>query len=234
MPAFVQSTSATFAASTGPSIGFASAVTAGNAIAAFVSWGSATANLTSVTDSLGNTYTLLDNPTANAGSASRGATAYAVGVTGGANTLTYHFDTTTTCLTGISEISGISISSPIAAHIINTQSNVSSGVGVATSSNITTVSSGCFLFAGVADVVQGGTWLAGTGYTKRSGAQSIQGSVAVEDVVQSSSGTTNATFNTATSGMYPTTALVAFAPTGGGGGGGASAKIHAFALLGVT
>src|SRR6266700_2513682 len=92
MGAFVQGKFAFTDASGQASLGvtFDSDVKAGNLIAVFIKFGTATSVFNNVTDSLGNTYNVVDTDTTVPGT-NTGITLYARNIAGGANTVTLNF-----------------------------------------------------------------------------------------------------------------------------------------------
>lgn len=70
---------------------FASNVTAGNLICGYVKYGTATSVFSSITDTLGNTYTVVDTTTGNTAGANTMKTFYARNIAGGANQVTLNF-----------------------------------------------------------------------------------------------------------------------------------------------
>ncbi len=89
--AFVQSASISeFSSGTTDAVTFTRNAKAGNLIAVYVAWTNTTDSLSSVTDSLGNTYTLVQNPT-TLGTQGRAAGAYSKNILGGPCTVTATF-----------------------------------------------------------------------------------------------------------------------------------------------
>jgi hypothetical protein len=90
-PAFVQVNSAAQTSSSSMAVSYNSAQTAGDLNIVAAGWGDTTANVSSVTDSLGNTYTLAAGPTSGTGL--RQVMYYATNIKAGSNTVTVNFTT---------------------------------------------------------------------------------------------------------------------------------------------
>lgn len=224
--AHVQSYSNTATSNASPTFTFTSNVTAGNLIAGHVAWDSTSATLNSITDGLGNTYTRVDNPTT--GVVMRACMFYAMNITGGACTVTFNFSVAVVSLVSMQEVSGCATTNALDVHAIQAQSNLASGTDVASSTAATTTQSGDYIFGGIADIVQGGAWTAGTGYTRDAAghAEPGNGSTASEYLAnQGSAGSTTVTFSTAVTGMYPITGIMAFKAAGGASGANAQSTL---------
>jgi hypothetical protein len=135
------------------------AQTAGNLNLVVVGWNDTTSAVSSVTDSLGNTYILAVGPTTASGA--RQSIYYAKNIKGGSNTVTVAFNQAAVYPDiRVLEYSGASITSPI--------DRVISGVGSSTTAScgpVTTTAANEVIFA--ADTIATGTPSAGTGFTAR-------------------------------------------------------------------
>lgn len=210
--AFVKSASNTDFSNADPAAAFGSNVVAGNLIVVCVAWGTIAANsitLTSITDTLGHTYTLLDNPTDESANNNRAATAYAVNISGGANTVTAH-------LSGapfvsnmlVHEASGLATASPLDQHKINAQTGVGTATDAVTSTAVVTTANGEYIFgAQVCTNSNGGAHSAGTGYAIR---ENSSGAFSSEDQIQAVAGSIAATFTDGTNFGAHLTAIVTF------------------------
>jgi hypothetical protein len=109
------------------------AVGSGDAIAVFISWAD-TGSLDSVTDSLGNTFAVVD--TVDDGDQQQeGATAYAQDVVGGSDTITAHFSNSPCCRIVVAhEARGASTTAALAGHAGQLQSGPGTGSDAVTSS----------------------------------------------------------------------------------------------------
>src|SRR3990167_11362323 len=123
---------------------FVSNVAAGAVIAVFVKWESYAA-LSTVTDTLGNSYTLVHNPTGGGGFEIAGA--YANSPSGGANAVT-------ATITGgpanmvvvVHEISGAATASPLDGSAAQYQATPGTGTDAVTSGTFTPATNGCYIF----------------------------------------------------------------------------------------
>lgn len=202
MPAaHVQHTSArTFGPGTSLSTAaFGSAVTTGNAIAVAVKWSSLTVTLNSVTDSQGNSYTLVQNPTT--GGIARFAMAYALNVTGGASfvaTANFSADPGAWCDIIAHEMSGIPTSGAFDGSGARAEADPGTGADAIDTASITTTADGDYIFGAVSgDTENASTISAGSAGTLRVSSANDYGS---ESQIQSSAGSI----------------AVAFTQTGGG------------------
>jgi hypothetical protein len=129
-------------------------VGSGNAIAVFVSWAD-TGGLDSITDSLGNTFTVAGNVD-DGDQQQEASVAYATEVTGGSDTITAHFNSSPCCRILIAhEVAGASATAPDAGHAGQVQGSTGTGQNAVTST---------FATAGAGDYVFGVTTnTAGTG-----------------------------------------------------------------------
>lgn len=191
------------------SVAFDSNPTAGNLICGFVSW-LGTVTLDSVTDSLSNSYTLVNNPTVVGDR--RAATFYAMNVTGGACTVTATFSGS---LGGnavsivIHEASGCAISSALDGNTIGSDDYFDAGTDVVTSGAVTPTLDGAYL-AGFVMCAGTQTWSAGTGWTGRANATGNP-NVASESYIQGTAASIAATFSATNSGwLYPLAGIMAF------------------------
>ena len=192
---------------------FSSNVTANDAIAVFCVWTALSQTLYSVTDTQGNAFTMVDNPTS--GTYGRAAMAYAITRSSGGDTVSCNFSTASMGKSIIvHEISGVNTSAPLDGHKTNVQNSPGGGTDAITSGSITTTANGDYILGFTFnDSVNQADWNAGTGYTKRQDLQ-IQGyTTASEDKLQSTSGSVAATFTTTAAGFGDfITGIMAFRP----------------------
>ena len=172
-------------------------------------------DISSVTDSLGNTYTLIDN-VRDTPNDSPGATYYAKNITGGACTITVSMTGSNYYQRVIAvEYSGLDTTAPLDVHTAVNDTTVSTTTDSASSGSTGTTSAADSLVFGYIGPTQAGSITAGTGFTSIA---NEQGCLA-EESNAASTGTYEAT---GTGDM--TTRVVAFVavfkPAAGGGGGG--------------
>ncbi len=197
---------------------FTSNVTAGNLICGMASWGSGTGSVSSVTDSLGNTYTVVDT-VHNATDGVSAATFYAKNITGGACTVTVTFDTTYDFRTvAVHEASGLDTTAPLDVHTGQAQTTPGTGANAVTSGAVTTTAAGDYIFGATTNT--GGSddtpVTAGTGYTIRENtAFSNFVQTATESQVQGSAGSIAATFTHAVA-VSRISFILTFKAAGGG------------------
>ncbi len=166
---------------------YAGAQTAGDTNIVAIGWNNATSNITSVTDSAGNTYQLAV-PTARGAGLSQ-AIYYAKNIkaaAAGTNTLTVNFNTATPYVDiRATEYSGLDANSPfdIGASASGTGTTANSG-------NVTTTAPGLVFGAGM---TSGGYTTPGTGFTTRV-ITNPDADIALDRIV-TSSGAYNATAN---------------------------------------
>jgi hypothetical protein len=211
-PVFVQSKNflATAGSATTVPVTFTSNVVAGNLIAVWVTWGSSTATLNSVTDSLGNTYTIVQTVT-NTTNSQRSAMAYAKNIAGGANTVTATFSASID-YRGIivHEISGADQTAPLDGNAGQWQTGPGLGTDAVSSGSFTTTKNGDYIFgASMNTGVACAGPAAGTGFTAREapacGGHSIQ--PISEDRIQSAAGSIAATFTASSNNSHLTQAM---------------------------
>ncbi len=200
--AYVQSASGNDHYSTSSaSAKFPSNVTANDAIAVFCVWESLSQTLSSVTDTQGNTFTIVGNPTN--GGYGRAAMAYAIARSTGGDTVSCNLSTASMGKSIIvHEISGVNTSTPLDGQKMNVQSSPGGGANAVTSGSITTTVNGDYILGFTFnDSANQADWNAGTGYTKRQDLQIQSYAAASEDKVQTLSGSVAATF-TATAATF--------------------------------
>jgi len=193
-PAFVQeATLAELGGSQNPTMAFSSNVTAGNTIMGFIRWADNTITLNSIDDNNGNgTYTLLDNPTAQA-SNHVGASYYVKNANGGATTVTYHFSASVPSGTNaiLREVSGLDTTAPLDQHNITGIANPGTGTDVIVGTSVTTGANGEYIF-GACRSKFGTASTAGSAFTQRQ----ATGGTASEDTIQSTAGSISVKFST--------------------------------------
>ena len=212
--ALVQSASISeFSSDTTDAVTFTRSVKAGNLIAVYVAWTNTTDTLSSVTDSLGNTYTLVQNPTS--WGYGRAAGAYAKNILGGACAVTATFSpgafSARTII--VREISGADAFSPLDGSAAQGQTNPGIGIDTVTSGAITTTANGDYIFAATTDQGQASTLNPGTGFTGGASFTSPVGGRS-EDQIQSAAGSIAATFTNASSAFANfMTLMIVFKPS---------------------
>lgn len=185
--AFVQVSSAVPQQGSQVTATFAKAQTAGDLNVVAIGWNDATSQITSVTDSLGNAYTLAVGPTVQSGTATQ-AIYYAKNIGAAAangNTVTVAFNTAATYPDlRIAEYSGIDPTNPVDVVA------AAQGSGTQASSGSVTTTNANDLLVG-ASLVQDQTVGAGAGYTSRV-ITSPDGDI-LEDKIVTTAGSTSAT-----------------------------------------
>jgi hypothetical protein len=213
-PAYVQSASANDHYKTAAaSARFAGDVTAEHAIAVFCGWSSLSQTLHSVTDTQGNIYTIVGNPTS--GSYGRAAMAYAIARSSGPATVFCNFSTASMGKSIIvHEITGVDTSRPLDGYRMNVRLGPGGGANAVTSTNITTTANGDYLVGFTFnDSGNRASWTAGTGYTLRQDLQIASYTMASEDRIQATAGPVAATFTATAAGFGDfITGILAFQP----------------------
>ena len=213
-PTYVQSASANDHYATGSaSARLAASVTANDAIAVFCAWTGVSPPLVSVTDTQGNTYTVVDSPTS--GSYGRAAMAYAIARASAADTVSCNFSTAAIGKSIIvHEISGVNPSAPLDGHKMAVRTNPGTGANAVTSTTMTTTTSGDYVVGFTFNASSNGAdWNAGTGYVRRQDLRTASYPTASEDRVQPTAGSIAATL-TATASAFGEfiTGVMAFRP----------------------
>src|SRR6266446_5486764 len=195
---------------------FPSNVTVNDAIAVFCVWESLSQTLNSVTDTQGNLFTIVNNPTT--GRYGRAAMAYAIARSTGGDTVSCNLSTASMGKSIIiHEISGVNASTPLDGQKLNVQNSPGGGANAVTSGSITTTVNGDYVLGFTFnDSSNQADWNAGAGYTKRQDLQVQSYATASEDAVQTLSGSVAATF-TATAATFGDfiTGIMAFRPLPG-------------------
>lgn len=204
--AYVQSNVATQSSSgTTLSASFNAAQSAGNFNVLIIAWSSSTTQAPSISDTNGNTYTLVVGPTRSGTSAQ--SIYYAKNIASGANAVTATFTASVTYRDmRIAEYSGIDITSP------SDGSSGATGTGTAiTSGSFTTTNANDLLVAG--DYLGGATIAPGSGYTQR---QLSSLSSIYEDQIVGSAGSYAGTATQSATGWYIMQAAAFKAAVSGG------------------
>ena len=217
MPTYIQAAFVTGNSTGADGAAFSSVVTSGNLLAVTIVWVSTAVTLDAVTDPQGNTYTLLDNPSAESGLA--GAIAWAVAGVTSTNRVFAHFSTTTQFGVGAHELDGatVNIAAPINARDFKRSVGSTTTDGVTTDAFTPTVD-GCYIFGTDFYVTAGLTTSSGTGYTERHDHAGVYFGK-TEDSTQVTAGSTVVTFTSVpTAGVIHSVWGVAIEPAAGGGG----------------
>jgi len=212
--ALVQSKGAGAFSGTSIDVVLTDAVTSGNIFGGIVVWGPSTVTLTGITDTRGNTYTLLHNPTTEGSVGFRGALFYAPIDSSGTCTVTCSFSANTNYITcGVHEISETTL---FDTSTMQAQTDPGTGTDAVSSGAITPSVSGCYLFGGSADGTNLVVPSAGTGWTGR-----LNGPVGLrtEELIQGTAQSVAAVFTGGNSLSDFVSGIIAFKAAGGGGGG---------------
>jgi len=203
---------------------FASNVVAGNLIAVYVTY-DGTGTLNSVTDSLGNTYTIVQT-LSDGTHVQKSATAYAKNIAGGANTVTATFASAICCRLIIAhEITGADTAAPLDGGLGvgfsgQLQAAPGNGANAVTSGNMTTVTNGDYIFGATSDSsgLTSQTISAGTGETVRVNSSGATGNAtASEENIQATAGAVASTFTFNVTAGTSLTMQMAFKPPPAGG-----------------
>lgn len=207
-----QTASATTTAAT-----FTSNVTAGNLIAVMASWDGGIGVLSGITDSLGNTYTAVNN-VSDGGNPNHYATWYAKNITGGACTVTVTYTSSRPItLLEVVEISGVDTTAPLDKSAIQLQATPGTGANAVTSGSVTTTTDGQFIFG--CSIATGSftqTYSVGTGFTSidNVGTSVSDRALICEYQIQTSAGAIAATA-TQTNNQNVVTAIMTFKAVAG-------------------
>jgi len=224
---FVQTNSSSPQATQTPvAVTYTGAQTAGNLNVVIVSWNDSTATISSVTDSIGNTYAVAAAPVVQTGTASQ-AIYYAKNIAAaaaGANTVTVNFNVAARHPDiRIAEYSGVDPLNPLDASVGAQGNTATSDSGPVATTNANDLLIG-------ANVVQSTSTGPGTGYTSRG--ITVDGDI-LEDQVVSATGSYSATatldkvqlwimqmaaFRAAVSGGTPVPNIASLSPTTGPAG----------------
>jgi hypothetical protein len=190
---FVQVAAATpQTASSTVSVAYKSAQTAGDLNIVVVGWNDTTSSVTSLTDTLGNTYSLAVGPTTASGA--RQSIYYAKNIKGGSNTVTATFNQAAVAVDlRVLEYKGLSQTSPldVSAAAVGSSTTASSGSATTTSANE-------LIFG--ADTIATGTPGPGAGFTTR--IITSPDSDIAEDKIVSTTGSYSATAPVSPSGYW--------------------------------
>ena len=199
--AYVQSASANdHYNTTSASARFTGNVTATNAIAVLCAWQGLSQTLTGVTDTQGNAYTIVDNPTS--GTYGRAAMAYAIARASASNTVSCNFSTAGMGKSiVVHEISGVDTTAPLDGHRMTVRASPGTGTNAIGSGTIQTTANGDYIVGFTFnDSSNAAAWNAGTGYTKRQDLRVASYTAASEDRIQAAAGPVDATFTATTAG----------------------------------
>ena len=190
---FVQVAAATpQTASSTVSVAYKVAQTAGDLNIVVVGWNDTTSSVNSLTDTLGNTYSLAVGPTTASGA--RQSIYYAKNIKGGSNTVTVAFNQAAVAVDlRVLEYKGLSPTSPldVTAAAVGSSTTASSGSATTTSANE-------LIFG--ADTIATGTPGPGTGFTTR--IITSPDSDIAEDKIVSATGAYSATAPVSPSGYW--------------------------------
>ena len=226
VPAFVQYASAGNGGSGNAAVAFsASNITTNDLIVVHCLWGNTTQTLSSVTDTAGNTYTLIANSSVTESTNMRTQSAYAI-ITAGSGTkptiTCTRSSTSNAAWIEVAEYSGTATSG-----VLDQSAGTSGTSATPTSPSVTTTASG-ELIVGLftQDGGAGETWTGGSGYTLRSPSTGSN-ERALEDQVQSTAGSISANATMSSSQSW-TAVIITFKASGG-----APPCANSIALLGA-
>lgn len=203
---------------------FSPTVSSGSLLVAAISWslgGGGTGTVSSVTDSAGNTWTLLSQASDTTNTQGL-QLAYAMNATAGATTVTATFSGSTSFRRiTLAEYSGVATASALDTSAVKNNGVNTTAANDVTVGPITTTAAGDLIVCGVMDTANGtNTQTAGTGFTKRN----AFGLCALEDLVQGSAGSISGTWTFGTAGRYAAGVAAFKAATGGSPSGTATSS----------
>jgi hypothetical protein len=188
------------------------AIEPGSVIAVYVTYASA-ATVTSVIDSVGNTYAVVDSIT-DGGDEQSATTAWATATTGGIDTVTVQLSSAQCCRAIlVHEISGASASAALDAHSALEQPAITATDQVTSDASTTTVA-GDYVFAATIDAANASGQMIrpGTGELERLSPMIPNGPASMsEDEIAHAAGAVTSTFTFSVSGSS-LTAQMAFKP----------------------
>ncbi len=210
--------------STTVAVTFTSNVTAGNLIRVMASWDGGIGVLSGIADSLGNTYTAVDN-LSDGGNPNHYATWYAKNIAGGACTVTVTFTSARPItLLHVEEISGADTTAPLDQHSLNLQATPGTGANGVVSTSVTTTTdgqfvSGCSMATGSSTINYTGGTAVGLTTTVRDnvGTSVSDRAVIAQSGVQATQGTTQVRA-TSDNDQPVVTGIMTFKAAAGGGG----------------
>lgn len=215
-----------------PTATFAGSTTSSNLICGAVAYDSAV-TLNSVTDSKGNTYSIVRTVT-DALNLTKLSSFYAKNITGGAShAVTANLSATSTyALIAVHEVSGADTSTPLDVETGQVQVDPTGTDGIS-SGSVSTSTNGQYVFAGSftsAPPSSSTAFSAGTSYTLRvnDGYINTLSKIGTESRIQTSSGSIAGTFTRSETGMDYMTVVMTFKEAGGG-----AASVNRLTLLGV-
>src|SRR5260370_1144790 len=189
------------------SLGFSSSVTKSDLLLIAVGTNVPTATITSVTDTLGNTFTPATALATNTNLGLGEQIWYAPANASGADTVIINLSQTANVHLIIAEYSGVATANPIDVVAVS-NSGATAGTAV-DSGSVTTLASGDLLCGHVVTAYLNHTFTPGTGYTLEN--TTPTGASAIEDQLVSATGSYHATF-TLNSADYWIASLVAIKP----------------------
>ncbi|MBI2023163.1 hypothetical protein HYT01_01190 [Candidatus Giovannonibacteria bacterium] len=219
--AYVQSKDARNAAqATTIAVTFTSATVSGNAIVGAVTWGCAFADLTSVTDNKGNSYTLKTRAE-DAGNTQSIQAFYAKNITGGAtHTITANINGSCSFRAiAVHEVSGVDTTAPDDGSNQQFQSAPGTGTNALTSGSFTTSANGDYIFSATQDTsANTASHTAGTtiSYTRVTNGSSADVDFASEWGTQTTAGSVAGTW-TSNENNGHVTAAIGLKPAAGAG-----------------
>lgn len=211
--AYVQSAAVDNVFDSSAVVAFGSNLTAGNLIVIALAVNSASDLITGITDTPLNTFTRIDWST---GSGASLVTYYAKNINGGASTVTAALSGNVSCGMTIAEFSGADTSAPLDVHDKNNSQAGSTSADADKSPAVVTTTDGQLIFSCIYYVSGlGGTWTAGTNYTKRQETTVGLGvKMASEDRIQTSAGSVQGLWTAGSADTYHA-AVATFKAAGG-------------------
>ncbi len=187
---------------------FGSNNTAGNFL--FVTTGSVIAAATSISDTLGNTFTLLDT------GVQLGKIWYVKNCKGGANTITVTFPNTGPQTVAAQEFSGVDTSAPLDKQGTIQSATTPPGTTNITSTNVTPTQNGELIVVYGSTAGSGATIVIGSGYSNLlQGSAGNNGNSGLQSQVQSTAASINGTMGFTSGGGGASVNIATFKATGG-------------------
>lgn len=197
-----------------------SAISSGSTIAGIATWSNRTATATSVTDDMGNSYTIVDD-VSDTTNDQRAISFYRANITNAPITITVNLSGSESGrASNVREISGADTTAPLDKNFGAGPTAWGTGANAVTSGNQTTTANGEYIFGGTVDTsaLRTANFALGTGFSTliQDGLLSTRINTATEHQIQTSAGAIAATF-TQTAADTGICFIMTFKAAAGGG-----------------